>query len=147
MCVSRTAFPGMTTPRSVVSRVRRSHSYQLLRILGALNPGMPIPGSSNPSTSFPCNQRKVDLLKPNQSLPHIESLPLFKILEQPELGILDKRLKIDQNAPEMTIKCKERDLMVKVLKLVEDKTWERNMIRRFECKFGLRRRHIPPLET
>ena len=34
------------------------------------------------------NQKKVNLLKPNQDLPNIESFPVMMILEVPEFGLI-----------------------------------------------------------
>ena len=39
------------------------------------------------------NQKKVNLIKPNQQLPDIENFPLFLILEEPEFGIVYQNAK------------------------------------------------------
>jgi len=115
------------------------------------------------------NQRKINLLKPNQHLPEIENFPVFIILEEPEFGIVyqnanqekcflrfeevqkysDGTLKMIRmrlnNKLEVDKKAKEKieqiekDLILKALQLIQDRLDFRNTIRRFETYFGIRK--------
>ena len=112
------------------------------------------------------NQKKVNLIKPNQQLPDIENFPLFMILEEPEFGIvyqnaekkrcflrfeeiqkfsngtlkmirmkLNNKLNEDKNVKKKMDQT-ERDLILRVLHLIQDRLEYRNTIRRLKLTSG-----------
>lgn len=117
----------------------------------------------------------MNLLKPNKSLPDLENFPLYMILEEPEFGVtykngvgekyflrfrevasysdgtlkaikLQLRSKLDVDKKEkVKMDVKEKELILKAMDTIEDRIQYRNAIRRFEVRFGLRKKFGQPV--
>lgn len=114
-------------------------------------------------------------MKPNKSLPDLENFPLYMILEEPEFGVtykngvgekyflrfrevasysdgtlkaikLQLRSKLDVDKKEkVKMDVKEKELILKAMDTIEDRIQYRNAIRRFEVRFGLRKKFGQPV--